>query len=756
MKTIHLISLLAIAAPLAVVAAPDFEKASAKIDALIAAGYDEHEIEPNRRTDDATFVRRAHLDIIGRIPTADEAGEFIASDDPAKRRQLIDRLLDSPGYVSHQFNFWADILRITTRMSGQSPENGIAYGNWVKSALRDNMPFDRFVSELITAEGMIDENGAVGFYLRDRGMEIDHLATTVQTFLGTQMVCAQCHDHPFDDWTQMDYYELAAFSTPVTVVRNPDSVDEAMQMANRQAREKQKRQRECAVAAAKVKGEKAGRMKPDNALRNETRNTMRGLNTLTVNFRNSVVGETGRTLKLPHDYQYDDAQPEQVVHAGTPFGELPALGEEQSRVAAYADWMTSPENPRFTKTIANRLWKRVLGVGLFEPIDDIKDTTTPTNPALLAYLEELMIELDYDLKAFYRVLYSTDTYGREAQSFDMLSGEKYYYPGPRLRRMSAEQVWDSMVALMRADVDSAKGPGAGKYSVGSSRLKAWQTLEKQPPAALLKRQAEVVKFTKDSEAKMDQFREQVDKVVTAEDGEAALRLGREIMNYNVEATFEYARLTYWEVSALKSGYFRTPFRRTPSLLYRELVAAFPENDFPDEKGMYAGMEDKGALAMESPAAKKAEQKKLREEMGKAKYAEYQRERGSQQRMKNFVRASELPSPAPDGHFLRVFGQSDRALIENANLAASVPQALALMNGPTFNTLMDRYSVLSKQLATADDSDALLEAVYLNMLSREPTDEERALLRDEVAAAGKGAARSLVWTLLNTQQFLFIQ
>ena len=195
--------------------------AAAKVDALVEKLYAPNEVKPNPITDDETFVRRAYLDIAGRIPTADEAREFLSSMGPTKRADLIDGLLDSDGYVSHQFNYWADILRITSRMNGQDPANGAAYARWVKDAIRDNMPYDKFVNELVTAQGMIDDNGAVGFYLRDRGMPLDHLATTVQVFLGTQMVCAQCHDHPFDEWTQMNYYELAAFSTPMDVVRNP-------------------------------------------------------------------------------------------------------------------------------------------------------------------------------------------------------------------------------------------------------------------------------------------------------------------------------------------------------------------------------------------------------------------------------------------------------------------------------------------------------------------------------------------------------
>ena len=198
MNVIQSLILLIVALVPPVVAASDTKSAAARVDELIENGYDRHKVEPNPSIDDTTFVRRVHLDIIGRNPTAAEAAKFLTASDPDKRARLIDSLLDSPGYVSHQFNFWADILRITTRMQGQGIENGISYTNWVKQAIASNMPYDQFVRELVTARGIIDENGAVGFYLRDRGMEIDHLATTVQTFLGTQLVCAQCHDHPFD------------------------------------------------------------------------------------------------------------------------------------------------------------------------------------------------------------------------------------------------------------------------------------------------------------------------------------------------------------------------------------------------------------------------------------------------------------------------------------------------------------------------------------------------------------------------------
>ncbi len=750
MKVIKSLTLLVMALAPALVAAPDTKSAAARVDELIEAGYDRHEVEPNPGIDDATFVRRVHLDIIGRVPTASETREFIGSKDPGKRVRLIDDLLDSPGYVSHQFNFWADILRITTRMNGQGIENGIAYTHWVKQAISTNMPYDQFVRGLVTAKGIIDENGAVGFYLRDRGMEIDHLATTVQTFLGTQMVCAQCHDHPFDEWTQMDYYKLAAFSTPVTVVRNPGSINEAMAMVSRQAVEEGARARK--NAKNKQEQRNAGKIAQQKAAKYK-----RGLNELSYNFRNSVISETGRALKLPDDYQYDDAKPKQVVLPGTPFGDKVEIKEGESRIDAYANWMTSSTNPRFTKTIANRLWKRVLGVGLFEPVDKITESTKASNPELLDYLEELMVDLGYDLKAYYRVLYNTRTYQRGAQSFDLFSGEVFHYPGPRLRRMSAEQVWDSLVAMIRSDADTAKSRDSNKYAVSEVRLKAWKALEEKSPDELLKRQAQLRRFTTQSENKMEQFRSRVEQVIKEKDGTKALGLANELMKYNVNATREYARLTFWDT--IPGNYFRTPFRRVPNLLFRELKREFSGEDFPDEKGFNAWMtKDAGYQAAESSAKEKAKEEllKLREQMTKQEYADHLRERKAIAGLRNYVRASEIVSPAPDGHFLRIFGQSDRTLIENANDKASVPQALSLMNGSTFNAISNPYSVLFRDIRNADDSDEMIDRIYLGMLSRKPTDEERAVMRDEVAQAGKNAARGLVWTVLNTQQFLFIQ
>ncbi|MEM1297591.1 MAG: DUF1549 domain-containing protein, partial [Verrucomicrobiota bacterium] len=170
------------------------------IDQLIAAKLKETGQAPLPPANDEVFLRRIYLDLAGRIPSYEEAEAFLSDSDPDKRANLIDTLLDSPAYVSNYLNFWSDILRIRSKLTKNN--SGQPYHDWVRKALMQNKPYDQFVSELITARGYLWENGAAGFYIRDNGMPLDHLAMASQVFLGTQLQCAQCHDHPYDDWTQ--------------------------------------------------------------------------------------------------------------------------------------------------------------------------------------------------------------------------------------------------------------------------------------------------------------------------------------------------------------------------------------------------------------------------------------------------------------------------------------------------------------------------------------------------------------------------
>jgi len=180
-----------------------------KIDELIRDRYRANHVRPNPPVAHDVFLRRTYLSIVGRIPTYDEARDFLDSRDRNKRITLINELLDSKGYEQHQFIYFADMLRLQSYLR-YAP--GIPYVKWVKQQLAANRPYDEIVYDLLTSEGYMWENGAAGYYQRDLAMPLDNMSNTARIFLGTRMECAQCHDHPFDVWTQLEYHEMAAFS----------------------------------------------------------------------------------------------------------------------------------------------------------------------------------------------------------------------------------------------------------------------------------------------------------------------------------------------------------------------------------------------------------------------------------------------------------------------------------------------------------------------------------------------------------------
>ena len=318
--------------------AATFQDRAQQIDAFIEEKLVEKGLEPSPQAPTSVLLRRVYLDLIGRIPTVEEITRF--EQQPVERRweQTIDQLLQSRGHVSHEFNYWADLLRIQSRIRNLP---GAPYISWVKRALEENMPYDQFVAHLINAEGYLWEDGATGFYFRDAGMELDHMANTFQVFLGTQVVCAQCHDHPYDAWTQKQYYQQAAYAYGVKTSNHK---------AGRQLR---------------ALGNNQNRKDIDPELKAVARRMTRPLR-----YR---VEERKTSLKLPEDYAYDDAKPKSVVEPKVLFANQAQTSDHPSLRHQYADWITSPENPRFASVIANRYWKRMMGVGLLEPVDDLGD-----------------------------------------------------------------------------------------------------------------------------------------------------------------------------------------------------------------------------------------------------------------------------------------------------------------------------------------------------------------------------------------------
>jgi len=794
---------------------------SDNIDKLIEAKLKENELSPNEEIAEGVFLRRVYLDIVGRVPTIEEAEAFHSESYENKRERLIEKLLSSEGYVSDSYHLWADILRINGEPGGTVSS---AYELWVKDALRKNMPYDEFVHSLITAEGKFWENGAVGYYFRDRGMPLDNMSNTVRVFLGTRLECAQCHDHPFDKWTQMDYFKMASFSYgmntraydsmnrnfanheikrggaeayrekaieltgsrkfPVfaresqlekyleTVPENP----ERTKVGSKEDRKKERKRnmkkarqsdrlkdgvayharfdmtkeefadvvKQCLTAAEEVSGR---------------RSTMREvLSELYDPLQYTAVTSGEKNAELPHDYAYDDAKPHDKIMPATMFGYDVEVADGEKRIEAYGRWMTSPENPTFTRVIANRLWKEVFGHGVFEPVDELTDHTVITNPELLSYLEELMVELDYDMRAFQSILYNTKAYQRGAYAGEVELGAPYYFPGPKLRRMSAEQIWDSLVALALPEADRYQ-PNLEKKLTAIQRIeKIYQSLEERPFDEFMKMVREVEPIVASLDADAEAYREAAAEARLSGDATGIRKIRAEYQAKKKQMTREIGRIAYSNLQEEIDG--------------GELLLAMGFLDAGGELTSEMEAEEEGSDVRyittslpKAPEARrgKAHEKEARKRMvenGKLDRSDIEGMREDiksyQKMVAGMARASELPSPAKRGHFLRDFGQSDREVIENAAEGASVPQALNLLNGPIVDSLTNRFSTFGRRIHAAGDVDEKAHMIFQAMLTRKPTDEELNLVRAEVEANGEEAYEGIVWALLNTQQFLFVE
>ena len=394
---------------------------SLKIDEIIAKDLAYRKVAMPKKASNDIFIRRAYLDIVGRIPTFDEKEVFTT--DPNKSR-LINQLVNSQGYVESTFNFYADLLRVKKKILNNV--TGETYIAWLKSEIKNNTPYDQLVESILTSEGTIFTNPAVGYFLRDEGMLLDNVSNTFQAFAGMNISCAQCHDHPFDDWSQMEYYELTAFFTTVDTRANKED-----------NKHYQKLRDQCQQLDSS--GEEKGSV---NRI---------GQFWQVGGYRNHVDNNLKKVLKLPHDYKYSDGVPGEVVEGRTAVGTR--VKEKRKREGlrqSFAEWIISEDHPSFAANIVNRLWFKSMGFKLIDNLNDIAEfdeLRESRNDRLMEYLVKIMKELKYDIKAFNKVLYNTRFYASQTDSNDE-------FRGPKERRMTSSQLWDSIVTLYSGDVDN--------------------------------------------------------------------------------------------------------------------------------------------------------------------------------------------------------------------------------------------------------------------------------------------------------------
>lgn len=399
-------------------------KAALQIDQYVANFYRQKKLPVPDVTDDATFLRRVFLVSVGRIPTAEEARSFLEIEDPTKREAVVAYLLNSKGYSSHLSNWAFDILRITDSRAGAVATNE-PYRQWVRDAMTDNMPWDKFTTRLLSSSGggWDEKTAAVGYYTRDRGMPLDNLANSMRVFLGTRMECAQCHDDPFGSTERHDFYELAAFT------HGQDSIgQENMDPLYRELR-----------ASEKLR-----------SVDYDVAQIMRGV------YETSLGGGGTGQIRLPSDYQYRDADPGEVVGGRTPFGKPVRMSEKRAADDGrqkLADWIVSKTGEQFPTVIANRMWKRVMGKGVYEPVDEYVPSSETPHPEMMRIIGKIMVDLNYDLRAFQQVLLLTKTFqfGTNPNPSTVEGGDDFH--GRKIERLSSEQIWDSLITLADGDPD---------------------------------------------------------------------------------------------------------------------------------------------------------------------------------------------------------------------------------------------------------------------------------------------------------------
>ncbi|MDB6120888.1 MAG: hypothetical protein JWO08_4669 [Verrucomicrobiaceae bacterium] len=718
-------------------AAGDSREAARLIDAALAVGWQQHQLKPNPPASDETFVRRIYLDIIGRIPTLQEAHDFLDSRASDKRALLIDRLLASEGHARHMFAFWADLLRVQTKANGgQGEMTSKPYVEHVKQRIRENQPYDQFVRELLSAQGKVWHNPAIGYYMRDLGMPLDNLANTTRVFLGTRIDCAQCHNHPFDKWTQMQFYQMAAFTYPLETNFTGIAAQDA-----------------------------ALKLKPGAEKNPELAGRTRWMGTIFENLGDfvrysKVQALPSRQVKLPHDYKYPDAKPLAPIAPKTMLGEVVTCAPGSDTTKAFADWITSPQNPRFTTVIANRLWKKVFGLGLIEPVDELMDNTVAVDPQLMQQLEHFMRDCHYDLRAYLRILYNTQAYQREATRAELIPGDKYYFTGPVLRRMSAEQMWDSFITLIHPTPDLPQPQGIdadmaerltykGKLSDALDLLDAREIFDGTMKASLA---------YESSAAQASVLKDQYTAAQKAKDKALMEKLNLDIRTLSFSSrTGIHDHIVVPAVARLytqKTGKPAPPPIPVKPPTSEELKKAGPKREYIPVPGYET---DQSILRQEETAQQAREAIFLAEAERFAIPSDerplYLRTRRTQSH--EWMRAADLDSPAPRGHYLREFGQSDRDMIDNASTDASVSQALVLMNSTLFAQITQPYTQLRLNLRNARSPEEQLEVACQTLLTRLPTDREKALWK-AAQHSGLHDVEDLLFALVNTQQFIFVQ
>jgi hypothetical protein len=361
------------------------------IDKLVYAKLKKVKVPPSGLCTDAEFIRRASLDLAGLPPQPEKVRAFLEDGTSAreKRDKLIDELLQSPDYVEFWANKWADLLQCNSENLGQ--KGMWIFRDWIRRQIANNTAYDKLARTLLTAQGSCYENPAVNYLrvLREPGKMTEDIS---QTFLGTRFNCNKCHDHPFERWTQNQYYEFGAYFAQVALKRGTLGKE---------------------------------------IIRNNT-----GDNTPVTGeeivYRNYAGGE----VKHP--------KTDLAVAPKVPFGAARQMKSGEDRRLALVEWLTSKDNPLFARSMANRVWSYFFGKGIIEPVDDIRAGNPASNPELLDALTEDFVASGFDLKKLMRTICQSRTYQLSIVPNRWNEDDTINFSHALPRRLTAEQLYDAV------------------------------------------------------------------------------------------------------------------------------------------------------------------------------------------------------------------------------------------------------------------------------------------------------------------------
>jgi hypothetical protein len=372
---------------------------SQRIDHLLVERLQAEKVPASPLASDAEFLRRVSLDLTGVIPTADQAAAFLDSKDPQKRAKLIDELLASPRYGRHMADIWEALL-VKRDPDNRRIQLDPLY-SWLEKQFNDNVSWDRVTTDLLTSTGTQDKNGAVTFFLAN-GTPDKVTDTVSRVFLGVQLQCAQCHNHPFTKWKQTEYWGMAAFFLKVRPDGNP-----------RQAQQN---------------GTPLG------------------------------IGESGRgrPARLPTSAKLVPAQFFQ--------GEQPKIGESEPARPVLAKWLTAQGNPFFARALVNRLWYQFFGRGFVAPVDDIHDGNPASHPELFQELAKQFASGGFDVKEMIRTICNSEAYQRSSKPVaGNDDADVRLFSHAAIRPLMPEELFDS---LERVTGPAERARPAGRPGMG--------------------------------------------------------------------------------------------------------------------------------------------------------------------------------------------------------------------------------------------------------------------------------------------------